>query len=180
MGPRAGLELGEQVPDVGLDRLLRQVEPLADLPVHEPVRDQLEHLDLAAGRLLLHLGARPRPRTDESGRGSGRGSPAVLQRPRPEYRPPHRPPLGVPPPNQGIRAPRRSAASASATSSWRWHSTSTGPDGRSRGSSGSNQSTSRAPFSAAIRFTPVQNGSAGSADRARSSSPASSAPLAPP
>ena len=55
MSPRAGLELREQVPDVRLDRLLRQEEPLADLAVHETVRNELEHLDLPHRRLLLEL-----------------------------------------------------------------------------------------------------------------------------
>src|SRR6476661_6813687 len=53
MSPRAGLELREQVTDVRLDRLLRQEEPLADLAVHEAVRDELEHLDLPHRRHLL-------------------------------------------------------------------------------------------------------------------------------
>ncbi|WP_325115893.1 hypothetical protein [Gaiella sp.] len=38
-----------------LDRLLRQEELLADLAVHEAVRDELEHLDLTRRRLLLEL-----------------------------------------------------------------------------------------------------------------------------
>lgn len=53
VGARARLELGQEVADVRLDRLLRQEEPLADLPVHEPVRDELEDLDLAHRRLLF-------------------------------------------------------------------------------------------------------------------------------
>jgi hypothetical protein len=52
---RACLELGEEMADVRLDRLLGEEEPLADLAVHEAVGDQLEHLDLAGGRLLLQL-----------------------------------------------------------------------------------------------------------------------------
>src|SRR5689334_13450706 len=55
MGPRAGLELGEQVTDVALDRFLAQEEPNADLPVHESVRDELQHLDLTRRRLLTAL-----------------------------------------------------------------------------------------------------------------------------
>jgi len=41
VGSAARLELREQVPDVGLDGLLRQEETLADLAVHEPVGDEL-------------------------------------------------------------------------------------------------------------------------------------------
>jgi hypothetical protein len=52
MGPRAGLELGEQVTDVALDRLLAQIQANADLPVHEAVGDQLQNLDFAGSRLL--------------------------------------------------------------------------------------------------------------------------------
>jgi hypothetical protein len=55
VGSAAGLELRQEVTDVRLHRLLREEEPLADLAVHEAVRDQLEHLDLAHGRLLLEL-----------------------------------------------------------------------------------------------------------------------------
>ena len=36
-----------------LDRLLREEEALADLAVHEPVRDELQDLDLAHRRFLL-------------------------------------------------------------------------------------------------------------------------------
>ena len=43
---------------MALDRLLREEEPLADLAVHEAVGDQLEHLDLAGGRLLAELAER--------------------------------------------------------------------------------------------------------------------------
>ncbi len=38
-----------------LDRLLREEELLADLPVDETVGDELEDLDLARRRLLLEL-----------------------------------------------------------------------------------------------------------------------------
>ena len=41
--------------DVGLDGLLRQEEPLADLPVDQPVGDELEDLELPSGRFLLEL-----------------------------------------------------------------------------------------------------------------------------
>jgi len=40
---------------VRLDGLLGEEEADADLAVHEAVGDQLEHLDLASGRLLLEL-----------------------------------------------------------------------------------------------------------------------------
>jgi hypothetical protein len=55
MCARARLQLRQKMADVGLHRLLAEEEPLADLPVDEPVRDQLENLDLAGGRLLLEL-----------------------------------------------------------------------------------------------------------------------------
>lgn len=56
-GVRAGarLELGEQVPNVRLHGFLGQEQALADLPVHESVRDELEHLDLPHRRLLFEL-----------------------------------------------------------------------------------------------------------------------------
>ena len=46
--------------DVGFDRLLRQEEAFADLPVHEPVCDELQHLDLARGGILTDLARRGR------------------------------------------------------------------------------------------------------------------------
>ena len=52
-GPR--LQLGQQVPDVRLDCLLRQEQQPADLPVDETLRDQLEDFDLPLRRLLLEL-----------------------------------------------------------------------------------------------------------------------------
>ena len=55
MGPAAGLELREQVPDMALDCLLREEETNADLTVDEAVGDQLQHFDLAGGQLLLQL-----------------------------------------------------------------------------------------------------------------------------
>ena len=54
----ARLKLGQQMPDVRLDRLLRQEQPDADLAVHQAVGDQLEHLDLPHRRLLLELAKR--------------------------------------------------------------------------------------------------------------------------
>src|SRR5437764_7230224 len=69
MGPAARLQLGQEMTDVALDRLLREEEPNADLAVHEAVRDQLEHLDLAGGRLLLELLERSLERDDFCDRG---------------------------------------------------------------------------------------------------------------
>jgi hypothetical protein len=40
---------------MALHRLLREEEVDSDLAVHEAVRDELEDLDLARGRLLLQL-----------------------------------------------------------------------------------------------------------------------------
>src|SRR4051812_5813652 len=62
--PGAGLQLRQQVADVRLDRLLREEEADADLAVHETVGDQLQHLDLTGGRLLLELLERPGERDD--------------------------------------------------------------------------------------------------------------------
>jgi hypothetical protein len=70
MGARARLKLGQQMPDVRLDRLLRQEQPDADLAIHEAVRDELEHLDLAHRRLLLELAKRALER-DHLGTGGG-------------------------------------------------------------------------------------------------------------
>jgi len=64
MGPRSGLQLCEQVAHVGLNGLLREEEPHADLAVHEAVGDQLEHLDLTRRRLLLQLLERAGERND--------------------------------------------------------------------------------------------------------------------
>ena len=55
VGSAARLKLREQVTNVGLDRLFGEEEALPDLAVHEPVGDELEHLDLAGGRFLLEL-----------------------------------------------------------------------------------------------------------------------------
>jgi hypothetical protein len=55
VGSAARLKLREQMTDVGLHRLLGEEQVLPDLAVHEPVGDELEHLDLAGGRLLLEL-----------------------------------------------------------------------------------------------------------------------------
>ena len=68
MGAGARLKLREEVPHVRLDRLLGEVETLPDLPVDEPVGDELEHLDLAARRLLLELDPRPLERDHRSRR----------------------------------------------------------------------------------------------------------------
>ncbi|HXG75042.1 MAG TPA: hypothetical protein VNJ53_00580, partial [Gaiellaceae bacterium] len=55
VGSASCLKLREQMPDVGLHGLLREEEPLADLAIHEPVCDELEHLDLARRRVLAEL-----------------------------------------------------------------------------------------------------------------------------
>ena len=55
---RARLKLCEKVPDVRFHRFLRQEEPLTDLAVHEPVGNELQHLDLPHRRLLLELAKR--------------------------------------------------------------------------------------------------------------------------
>src|SRR5215207_1149883 len=60
----ARLQLGQKVADVRLDRLLREEEALADLPVDKPVGDELEDFDLAIRRLLLELAERRRELDD--------------------------------------------------------------------------------------------------------------------
>jgi hypothetical protein len=55
MGTRTGLELGEQVTHMRFHRFLGQEQSLADLAIHESVGDELQHLDLAHGGLLLEL-----------------------------------------------------------------------------------------------------------------------------
>lgn len=67
----AGLKLGEQMADVGLHRLLGQEEALADLPVHQAVRDQLQNLDLPHRRLLLELPKRALERDHLRAAGAG-------------------------------------------------------------------------------------------------------------
>ena len=65
VGSTSRLKLREQVAHMRLDRLLREEEPLADLAVHEPVRDELENLDLAGRRILAHLARRGRSERDD-------------------------------------------------------------------------------------------------------------------
>jgi len=55
VGSATRLQLREEVADVRLHRLLRQEELVPDLAVDEPVCDELQHLQLARGRLLLEL-----------------------------------------------------------------------------------------------------------------------------
>ena len=64
MGTGAGLKLCQQMSHVRLDRLLGEEEHLADLPVDETLRNELKHLDLARGRLLLELSERGGKRND--------------------------------------------------------------------------------------------------------------------
>ena len=54
-----------------LHRLLGQVEALSDLAVHEAVRHQLQHLDLARGRFLLQLAQDRRSERDYGSRSTG-------------------------------------------------------------------------------------------------------------
>src|SRR5829696_8914207 len=81
------LQLGQQVSHVGLHRLLREEEAVADLPVDEALRDQLEDFDLSGGRLLLELleGSRERDDLTRSARrpplGDGLEPPRVVHVP---------------------------------------------------------------------------------------------------
>src|ERR687895_1702456 len=60
----ACLQFGQQVPHVGLHRLLREEESVTDLSVDEALGDQLEDFDLTGGRLLLELLEGSRERDD--------------------------------------------------------------------------------------------------------------------
>src|SRR5215211_1702510 len=55
------------MPHMGLHRLLREEEAMADLTVDQALGDQLEDFDLAGGRLLLELLQRRRERDDLAG-----------------------------------------------------------------------------------------------------------------
>ncbi len=68
VGSRPCLQLRQQVAHMALDRLLGEVEPVADLAVHETLRDELENLDLAGRRRMLGL----RDRSDAPGTRSAR------------------------------------------------------------------------------------------------------------
>ena len=50
--------------DVGLHGLFREEESFADLAVYEAVRDELQYLDLACGRVLADLARRRRRERD--------------------------------------------------------------------------------------------------------------------
>ena len=53
MGSRSGVQLRENMADVALDGFFGEEEPVADFAVGQPVADQLEHLELAGGWLLV-------------------------------------------------------------------------------------------------------------------------------
>src|SRR3954453_17985081 len=58
MRARARLQLREQVSNVRLHRLFAEEEAVTDLAIHEPIRDELQDLDLPHRRLLLQLAER--------------------------------------------------------------------------------------------------------------------------
>jgi hypothetical protein len=62
--PAPGLELGEQVPNVGLNGFFRKVEPVPDLAVYKTIGDELQDLDFAHRGLLLELAKRRLERND--------------------------------------------------------------------------------------------------------------------
>src|SRR4051794_25976006 len=72
-GLRAPLEaeLGQQVRDVVLDRLLGEEHPLADLPVGQALADQLEHGALLVAQLPQRPGRFGRPAHPVQHRGGG-------------------------------------------------------------------------------------------------------------
>jgi len=74
VGSASCLKLRQQMADVGLDGLLREEEPLADLAVHEAVRDELQDLDLTRGRILSDLSRRRRSERDH-GAAASRAAP---------------------------------------------------------------------------------------------------------
>jgi hypothetical protein len=55
VGSATRLKLRQEMTNVRLDRFLREEESLPDLPVDEPVGDELEHFDLTGGGFLLEL-----------------------------------------------------------------------------------------------------------------------------
>jgi hypothetical protein len=57
--------------NVGLDRLLREEEALADLAVYEPIGDQLEDFDLPRGRVLSELALDLRRERDDGAVAAG-------------------------------------------------------------------------------------------------------------
>src|SRR5579871_6158080 len=61
------------MPDMALDGLLGEEEADTDLAVHEAVRDQLEHLDLARSRVLAGALRRRLERDDFRHRGVAAG-----------------------------------------------------------------------------------------------------------
>ena len=61
------MQLRQQVSHMGLHRLFREEEAVADLPVYEALGDQLEDFELPGGRLLLELLEGSRKRDDFSG-----------------------------------------------------------------------------------------------------------------
>ena len=76
--PTPGLELGEKVTNVGLHRLLGEVEPLPDLAVDETIGYELQDLELSRGRLLLQLAQHRRRERDHGAR--ARATPACSRR----------------------------------------------------------------------------------------------------
>ncbi len=74
VGSASCLKLRQQMADVRLDGLLREEEPLADLAVHEPIRDELQNLDLPRGRILSELPRRRRSERDH-GAAASRAAP---------------------------------------------------------------------------------------------------------
>jgi hypothetical protein len=55
VGSTSRLKLRQQMAHVGLDRLLREEKSLADLAIDETICNELQHLDLASGRILPDL-----------------------------------------------------------------------------------------------------------------------------
>ena len=70
VGSASRLKLREQMTDMGLHRLLREEQVLADLTIDEAVGDELKDLDLAGRGLLLELSESRRrcERDDRPGR----------------------------------------------------------------------------------------------------------------
>ena len=74
VGSTSCLKLRQQMAHVGLDGLLREEETFSDLAVHEPVRDELQNLDLAGRRVLAQLARRRWRERDD--RAATTGTPA--------------------------------------------------------------------------------------------------------
>jgi hypothetical protein len=71
VGSTSCLKLRQQMAHVRLHRLLGEEQVLADLAIDETVRHELQHLDLAGGRILTDLAGRGRREGDHGAAAGG-------------------------------------------------------------------------------------------------------------